>query len=427
MRALATWGRGAAAAATIPEGWEDEANAHLEQLDLARRAFARSASSITAQRMLLGARDELKMAEVRLRLRAPDEFAHPGRPDPVPAHLRGSILYEAEAAALRSELADAAGERSAALRQARAQLRWLCRLGSSCGDAADPCPVCRDPLAEADTAVLPCGHVFCQPCVLRLARRSAATMPACPICRAPFPLSHVSLVRPLTDAAAGETEPGGPDAATRAASAALAAALAHPESGEAALHDAVGGWGTKVDAVARRLLWLSRRDASSKAIVFSEWPEVLRVLKAALDANQLPCLVGSGGGGGALAATLAAFRRPDGPARIILLPIARGGNGLTLTEAQHVLLVEPQLDLGAELQAVKRVDRIGQTLPTCVHRFYIRGSVEENVRAMSSRPRSASAAGHGPPGLRPSCVAALLREGGGMRADELRLEDELMP
>jgi SNF2 family DNA or RNA helicase len=42
--------------------------------------------------------------------------------------------------------------------------------------------------------------------------------------------------------------------------------------------------------------------------------------------------------------------------------------GLNLTEAAHVVLIEPLLDVAAEAQAVGRVHRIGQRRETHVHR-----------------------------------------------------------
>ncbi len=59
-------------------------------------------------------------------------------------------------------------------------------------------------------------------------------------------------------------------------------------------------------------------------------------------------------------------REPDVTA--LLLPIQSGANGLNLIEATHVLLMEPVLNPGSELQAIGRVHRIGQTRPTFVHR-----------------------------------------------------------
>jgi len=47
-----------------------------------------------------------------------------------------------------------------------------------------------------------------------------------------------------------------------------------------------------------------------------------------------------------------------------------GANGLNLTEAQHVILVEPQLHRSVELQAIARVRRLGQKYNTYVYRVY---------------------------------------------------------
>ena len=61
----------------------------------------------------------------------------------------------------------------------------------------------------------------------------------------------------------------------------------------------------------------------------------------------------------------------------------RGSNGLNLTEASHVVLMEPNLNPAIELQAIGRVDRIGQTRETCVHRFIVADSVEETIWEMN--------------------------------------------
>ncbi|KAK9810496.1 hypothetical protein WJX72_011793 [[Myrmecia] bisecta] len=84
------------------------------------------------------------------------------------------------------------------------------------------------------------------------------------------------------------------------------------------------------------------------------------------------------------------------PVQTLLLLVKQGANGLNLTEAQHVVLVEPLLDPAVEAQAVGRVHRIGQQHETFVHRFVVEASVEQNVHRLSSERAAAmdlSAAG----------------------------------
>jgi E3 ubiquitin-protein ligase SHPRH len=99
--------------------------------------------------------------------------------------------------------------------------------------------------------------------------------------------------------------------------------------------------------------------------------------------------------------------KSDPGVRMLLLLLAHGSRGITITEASHVFLLEPILNPQIEAQAVNRVHRIGmisrptddfilintfhlihiffagQKLPTFVHKYIVEGTVEEKILKLS--------------------------------------------
>ena len=65
---------------------------------------------------------------------------------------------------------------------------------------------------------------------------------------------------------------------------------------------------------------------------------------------------------------------------MLLTSLGAGGEGLNLTFANHIVLMEPYWNLAAEQQAIDRVHRIGQTQTTFVLRMYMMDSIELWVR-----------------------------------------------
>lgn len=70
---------------------------------------------------------------------------------------------------------------------------------------------------------------------------------------------------------------------------------------------------------------------------------------------------------------------------VLLLPVRACSSGLTLTVANHVLLVDLQSDHRQELQLINRVWRIGQSRPVHVKRFVSEGTVEERMLELRKR------------------------------------------
>lgn len=51
----------------------------------------------------------------------------------------------------------------------------------------------------------------------------------------------------------------------------------------------------KIEAVARRILWIKTSDPEAKVLVFSSWNDVLDVLEHAFDANDISYVRMKGG------------------------------------------------------------------------------------------------------------------------------------
>lgn len=137
---------------------------------------------------------------------------------------------------------------------------------------------------------------------------------------------------------------------------------------------------TKVDALVRHLLWLRESDPGAKAIVFSQYRDFLHILQTAFRRFRIG---------------FASIDEPNGitkfksdPAVEVFLLHARAhSSGLNLVNASHVFLCEPLLNTALELQAIARVDRIGQLNETTVWLYLVSGTVEESIYNLSVQRR----------------------------------------
>ena len=331
-----------------------EAGLLLLRLDEAQQAVA------TAE--LLPAGDD-HLAR-RTAMREDEQRLHP-LPSELPTLQLQSVTDEYEAAKELSKRES----KIAFLLRCREQA-WHVEPGAH-DSAENSCSICLEPLrtpapargaaagdAPAMLSITPCSHAFHAACLDRWLRRGASR--GCPNCKAGVD----------------------PDDVRRATG--LARDDGTVVSGARA---ARGGWGTKVSAIVSDVLNLVVGAGSrERAIVFSQWDELLHVVAAALEHNGVP-----------VTRDVDAFKRGAGAGaegaaapRVLLLLIKKGAAGLTLNVAQHVFLLEPQLSLATEAQAIGRVHRVGQTRETTVHRYVALRTVEGRVCALrAARARAA--------------------------------------
>ena len=77
----------------------------------------------------------------------------------------------------------------------------------------------------------------------------------------------------------------------------------------------------------------------------------------------------------------------DGDADAFFISLKAGGTGLTLTEADYVIVLDPWWNPAAEDQAIDRAHRIGQTNPVMVYRYVSAGTIEDKVVELQEKKR----------------------------------------
>ena len=127
-------------------------------------------------------------------------------------------------------------------------------------------------------------------------------------------------------------------------------------------------------------------ESGHRVLVFSSFTEMLGIIREAFDARTLAYSYLDGTTKNR-AKVLEDFKREDGPP-VFLMSLKAGGVGLTVTEADYVVLYDPWWNPAIERQAIDRTHRIGQTKPVTAYRLVTLGSVEEKIQALQDRKQA---------------------------------------
>lgn len=146
--------------------------------------------------------------------------------------------------------------------------------------------------------------------------------------------------------------------------------------------DLEGSFGTKIDTLARHLIWLREHDPGTKSIVFSQYKHFLSYLGTAFNRFKIGYVSVDSKDG------IERFKS-DPAIECFLLHAKAHSSGLNLVNATHVFLCEPLINTAIELQAIARVHRIGQHRPTTVWMYLVQDTVEESIYDISVSRRLA--------------------------------------
>lgn len=134
-----------------------------------------------------------------------------------------------------------------------------------------------------------------------------------------------------------------------------------------------------VDALVAAM-WAAQQDDEPPpaALIFSEHPETLEAIEAALGARGRRCAMITG--------TVAATARPrilhafrTGAVDVLLLSVRAGAEGLNCQRANYVVLADPSENPTRDMQAVGRAWRLGQTREVTVIRLAAEDTVDCRV------------------------------------------------
>lgn len=126
-----------------------------------------------------------------------------------------------------------------------------------------------------------------------------------------------------------------------------------------------------------------------RALVFSQFVEMLELLKVDADQRKIPYLYLDGRTRDRMQ-KVDQFNDPNGPP-VFFISLKAGGTGLNLTAADYVIHFDPWWNPAVEDQATDRTHRIGQTRAVISYKLITRGTVEEKILALQQRKRELAA------------------------------------
>ena len=127
-------------------------------------------------------------------------------------------------------------------------------------------------------------------------------------------------------------------------------------------------------------------DSGHRVLVFSQFVEMLKHIKRALDEDGIVYEYLDGSTKDRLD-KVDRFNE-DESIPVFLISLKAGGTGLNLTGADTVVHFDPWWNPAVEDQATDRAHRIGQTKVVTVYRLVARGTVEEKILQLSAKKRA---------------------------------------
>ena len=203
------------------------------------------------------------------------------------------------------------------------------------------CPICYEDLKLNVKTVLGCGHFFCSNCITKVLKKNDSSN--CPYCRTEFFKNKLQIIKPDYNK-----------------------------------DQEINKWGTKMNYL---ISYLNNvlSDLDNRIIIFSQWDNLLKLVGNVLSEKNINHLF-LNGSIHVLNGRIRKFKL-DKLVRVVLLSSEKAVSGLTLTEANHIILLDTlnndkESSKIIEEQAIGRSVRIGQTKNVEVIRLIMNDTIE---------------------------------------------------
>lgn len=265
-------------------------------------------------------------------------------------------------------------EISGSLARRKAEGRYLIHLRAEATsqETQRQCIICREHFERG--VLTSCGHCYCTECLQHWTKSHRN----CPTCKKPLTKNdfHQITFKPRELTVQEELDSNGAAPVTNGDSKSIYSGVTATTLNQIKNIDLNGSYGTKIDTLARHILWIREKDPGAKAVIFSQFKDFLDVLGKAFTQFGIAWTSFD---------KLNGVRnfKSDASIECFFLHAKAQSSGLNLVNATHVFLCEPLINTAIELQAIARVHRIGQHQPTTVWMYLVEDTVEKSIYEIS--------------------------------------------
>lgn len=254
------------------------------------------------------------------------------------------------------------------------------------------CDICHEPPTQRVLSSC-CGAGFCRCCVIEYLTGAGGGSTPCPSCGAPF---SIDLNQASQESAVDDATLMIPSVAEKSTGAAPSLKeLPHVSTHSILRRINLAEFATssKIEVLVQELIQMRTQHPGSKALVFSQFVNMLDLIRWRLHSDPYLREVGLGvriiHGGMDVKSRDAALKdfREDGNVRVLLMSLKAGGVALNLTVANHAYIMDCWWNPATEMQAIDRTHRLGQYRPIRAVRFIAEGTVEERVLQLQEKKR----------------------------------------